>query len=141
MLRFQVFRVLSLSPLNERGFGVYSKRDVTFIQLKKIDSQRPSSQYPTDLCKKLWRLNLPIRVHIDNSDLLLDRNRCRSLWPLVDIWIELSLIVKEYDGASTFGFEDILNAYGYLWDALFNRKVMDDLGAVIGELICFVGVD
>ena len=43
MLRFQVFGVLSLNPLNERGFGVYSKRDVTFIELKKIDSQRPSS--------------------------------------------------------------------------------------------------
>ena len=104
MLRFQVFGVLSLCTLNERGFGVYSKRDMTFIQLEEIDCQRPSSQYPTDLSKKLWRLNLPVRVHIDNSNLLLDRNRRRSLRPLATVRIELPLVVEEYDGASTFGF-------------------------------------
>ena len=141
MLRFQVFGVFSLCPLNKRGFGVYSKRDMTFIQLKEIDSQRPSSQYPTDLSEKLWRLNLPVRVHIDDSNLLLDRNCCRSLWPLVNVRIDLPLIVEKYDGASTFGFDDVLDAYGYLWDALFNRKVMDDFGAVESKLICFVRVD
>lgn len=114
---------------------------MTFIQLKEINSQRPSSQDPTDLGKKLWRLNLPVRVHIDNGNLLLDRNRCRSLWPLANVGIELPLIVEEYDGASTFWFEDVLDAYGYLWDALFDRKVMDDFGAVVGELIRFVWVD
>ncbi len=141
MLRFQIFWVLSLCPLNKRGFGVYSKRNMTFIQLKEINSQRPSSQYPTDLSKKLWRLNLPVRVHIDDGNLLLDRNRCRSLWPLANVWIDLPLVVEEYDGASTFGFEDVLDAYGYLWNALFNCKVMDDFGAVEGELICFLRVD
>ena len=114
---------------------------MTFIQLKKIDSQRPSSQYSTDLSKKLWRLNLPVRVHVDDGNLLFDRNRCRSFRPLANVWIDLLLIVEEYDGASAFGFEDVLDTYGYLWNALFNRKVMDDFGAVEGELICFVGVD
>lgn len=141
MLRFQVFGVLSLCPLNKRGFGVYSKRDMTFIQLKEIDTQRPSSQYPTDLGKKLRRLNLPVRVHIDNSNLLLDCDRCRSLWPLANVGLELPLIVDKYDGATTFGFKDVLDADGYFWDALFNRKVMDDFGTVEGELICFVRVD
>ena len=141
MLLFQVFGVLSLCPLKERVFGVYSKRDMTFVQLKEIDSQRPSSQYSTDLSEKLWRLNLPVRVHIDDGNLLLDRNCCRPLWPLVNIGIHLPLIVEKYDGTSTLGFEDVLDAYGYLWDALFNRKVMDDFGAVESELICFVRVD
>ncbi len=141
ILRFQIFGVLSLCPLDKGGFGVYSKRDMTFIQLKEIDSQRPSSQYPTDLSKKLWRLNLPVRVHIDDGNLLLDRNRCRSLWPLANVGIDLPLVIEEYDGAGTFGFEDVFDAYGYLGDTLFNREVMDNFGAVEGELICFVRVD
>ena len=141
MLRFQVFGVLGLCPLNKRGFGVYSKRDMTFIQLKETDSERPSSQYPTDLSEKLWRFNLPVRVYIDDGDLLLDRNCCRSLWPLASVGVDLLLIVEEYNRASTLGFEDVLDAYGYLWDALFNCKVMDDFGAIEGELICFFRVD
>ena len=141
MLRLQVFGVLRLCPLNKRGFRVYSKRDMTFIQFKQIDSQRPSSQYPTDLSEKFRRLNLPVRVHIDDGNLLLDRNCCRSLWPLANVGINLPLIVEKYDGTSTVGFENILDAYGYFWNALFYRKVMDDFGAIERELICFAGVD
>ena len=114
---------------------------MTFIQLKEIDSQRPSSQYPADLSEELWRLNLPVRVYIDDGNLLLDCNCCRSLWPLVDVGINLLLIVEEYNSASTFGLEDVLDTYGYLWNALFYREVMDDFGAIEGELIRFFRVD
>lgn len=80
-------------------------------------------------------------MDIDDGDMLLDGNCCRSLWSLANVGINLLLIVEEYDGASTFGFEDILDAYGYLWNALFNRKVMDNFGTVEGKLICFLRMD
>ena len=80
-------------------------------------------------------------MHIDDGNLLLDRNCCRSFWPLANVGINLPLIVEKYDCTSTVGFENILDAYGYFWNALFYGKVMDDFGAIERELICFAGVD
>ena len=126
----------------EGVLAVDGQGDVHFVEFEQVDLHVVLFEDEADLGEELGRADFAVGVHVDDCDGAFGGYGRGAFGAEEGVGVfgcgDFSLGDDGTGGGWVF---DVFDADGDVWDAVVDGEMVDDFGAVEGELVHFAGVD